>query len=183
MLTNFFDRIVQRYLPDAFLFAVILTFVVYVMGVLFTDSSPIEMIGHWGGGFGHLLEFAMQMSLVVTTGYILPDTPIVHHGLTTLTKLATPTSQALITVTLVDSIASWINYGFGLVVGALIATYVARRVPSVNFRLLVASAYSGFLLWHGGLSASAPLLIATEGHFLEDLIGVVPATETIFSSF
>src|SRR5699024_6315324 len=92
-------------------------------------------------------------------------------------------SQAIILVTLVASIASWINYGFGLVVGALIATYVARRVPSVNFRLLVASAYSGFLLWHGGRSASAPLLIATEGHFLEDLIGVVPATEIIFSSF
>src|SRR5699024_5330616 len=90
---------------------------------------------------------------------------------------------AIILVTLVASIASWINYGFGLVVGALIATYVARRVPSVNFRLLVACAYSGFLLWHGGLSASAPLLIATEGHFLEDLIDVVPATETIFSSF
>src|SRR5699024_1864547 len=72
--------------------------------------------------------------------------------------------------------------GFGVVVGALIATYVARRVPSVNFRLLVASAYRGFLLWHGGLSASAPLLIATEGHFLEDLLGVVPAPETIFSS-
>src|SRR5699024_11088081 len=92
-------------------------------------------------------------------------------------------SQAIIIVTLVASIASWINYGFGLVVGALIATYVARRVPSVNFRLLVASAYSGFLLWHGGLSASAPLLIATEGHFLEDLIGVNPETETILCSF
>lgn len=173
----------QRYLPDAFLFAVILTFVVYVMGFLFTDSSPIEMIGHWGGGFWDLLEFAMQMTLVVTTGYILADTPIVQKGLTKLSKLANTPSQAIILVTLVASIASWINYGFGLVVGALIATYVARRVPSVNFRLLVASAYSGFLLWHGGLSASAPLLIATEGHFLEDLIGVVPATETIFSSF
>src|SRR5699024_12784419 len=86
-------------------------------------------------------------------------------------------------VTLAASIASWITYGLGLVVGALIATYVARRVPSVNLRLLVARPYSGFLLWRGGLSASAPLLIATEGHFLEALIGGVPATETIFSSF
>src|SRR5690625_4481048 len=153
------------------------------MGFLFTDSSPIEMIGHWGGGFWDLLEFAMQMTLVVTTGYILADTPIVQKGLTKLSKLANTPSQAIILVTLVASIGSWINYGFALVVGALIATYVTRRVPSVNFRLLVASAYSGFLLWHGGLSASAPLLIVKDGHLLEDLIGVVPATETKFSSF
>lgn len=79
--------------------------------------------------------------------------------------------------------ASWINYGFGLVVGALLAINVARRVPSVDFRLLAASAYSGFLLWHGGLSASAPLLVATKGHFLEDVMGVVPVVDTLFSSF
>src|SRR5690625_4163784 len=109
------------------------------MGFLFTDSSPIDMIGHWGGGFWDLLEFAMQLTLVVTTGYILADTSIVQKGLTKLSKLANTPSQAIILVTLVASIASWINYGFGLVVGALIATYVARRVPSVNFRLLVAS--------------------------------------------
>src|SRR5690625_5382983 len=74
----------------------------------------------------------MQMTIVVTTGYILADTPIVQKGLTKLSKLANTPSQAIILVTLVASIASWINYGFGLVVGALIATYVARRVPSVN---------------------------------------------------
>src|SRR5699024_5490705 len=102
---------------------------------------------------------------------------------TKLSKLANTPSQAIILVTLVASIASWINYGFGLVVGALVATYVARRVPSVNFRLLVASAYSGFLLWNGGLSASALLLITREGHLVEDLISDVPAKETIFSSF
>src|SRR5699024_10292480 len=113
------------------------------MGFLLTDSSPIEligqMIGDWSGGFWDLLEFAMQMTLVVTTGYILAYTPIVQKGLTKLSKLANTPSQAIILLTLVASIASWINYGFGLVVGALIATYVARRVPSVNFRLLVAS--------------------------------------------
>ncbi|HLS34679.1 MAG TPA: short-chain fatty acid transporter [Bacillota bacterium] len=182
-LTNFFDRIVQRFLPDAFLFAVILTLVVYVMGVIFTDSSPIQMIAHWGGGFWELLDFAMQMALIVTTGYILANTSIVRRILTKISKLANTPAQAIILVTIVASIASLINYGFGLVVGALLAIYVARRVPSVNFRLLVASAYSGFLLWHGGFSASAPLLVATEGHFLEDTMGIIPVVDTIFSSF
>ncbi len=180
-LTNFFDRIVQRYLPDAFLFAVILTFIVFIMGFIFTPSSPIQMIGHWGDGFWDLLEFAMQMTLVVVTGYILANTTVVKKGLINLSKLANTPGQAIILVTFVAAIASYINYGFGLVVGALLATYVARRVPKVDFRILVASAYSGFLLWHGGLSASAPLLVATEGHFLQDTMGIVPATETLFS--
>src|SRR5699024_7081842 len=69
--TNFIDRMVQRYLPDAFLFAVILTLIVYVLGMLTTDSGPVDMLAHWGDGFWGLLEFAMQMSLVVVTGYIL----------------------------------------------------------------------------------------------------------------
>src|SRR5690625_2146463 len=181
-LTNFFDRIVQRFLPDAFLFAVILTLVVYVMGVIFTDSSPIQMNAHWGGGFWELLDFAMQMALIVTTGYILANTSIVRRILTRISKLANTPAQAIILVTIVASIASLINYGFGLVVGALLAIYVARRVPSVNFRLLVASAYSGFLLWHGGFSASEPLLVATELHFLEDIRGIIPVVDNIFSS-
>src|SRR5690625_6381806 len=105
----------------------------------------------------------MQMALIVTTGYILANTSIVRRMLTKISKLANTPAQAIILVTIVASIASIINYGFGLVVGALMAIYVARRVPSANFRLLVASAYSGFLLWHGGFSASAPLLVATEG--------------------
>ena len=182
-ITNFFDRFAQRYLPDAFLFATILTLLVFVLGIVFTDSSPIQMIGFWGDGFWELLAFAMQMSLIVATGYILANTPAVRGLLTKLSKLANTPTQAIILVTVVGIIASWINYGFGLVVGALMAVYIAKRVPSVNFRLLVASAYSGYLVWHGGLSASAPLLIATDGHFLEDQIGTIPVIETLFSSY
>src|SRR5690625_2730792 len=59
----------------------------------------------------------------------------------------------------------------------------SKRVPSVDYRLLVASAYSGFLVWHGGFSGSIPLLIATPDHFLEETIGTIPVAETLFSSF
>lgn len=182
-LTNFFDRIVRRFLPDAFLFAVILTLIVLVMGIAFTDHSIVDMIGYWGGGFWDLLEFAMQMSLIVVTGYILANTPVVKSALIKISQLANTPVQAVLLVTFVASIASLINYGFGLVVGALIAVYVAKRVTSVNFRLLVAASYSGFLLWHGGLSASAPLLVATKGHFLENEMGTVTVMDTLFSSF
>ncbi|MUK89026.1 short-chain fatty acid transporter [Ornithinibacillus sp. L9] len=182
-ITAFFDRMVRRYLPDAFLFAIILTFVVFLLGVFFTDSSAVQMVEYWGGGFWDLLAFAMQMSLVVVTGYILANSPIVKKMLGKISNLANSPGQAIILVTFVAGIANLINYGFGLVVGALLAIHVAKRVPSVDYRLLMASAYSAFLLWHGGLSGSVPLTIATEDHFLADLVGVIPVTETLLSSF
>ncbi|SFB32405.1 short-chain fatty acids transporter [Lentibacillus halodurans] len=182
-LTALFDRMVQRYLPDAFLFAIILTIIVFFLGMGVMGSSPIEMVEYWGTGFWDLLEFAMQMSLIVVTGYILASTPFVRNILQKISTLANTPGQAILLVTFVASVACLINYGFGLVVGALLAIHVARRVTSVDYRLLMASAYSGFLLWHGGLSGSIPLLVATDDHFLMDTIGTVPVTETLFSSF
>ncbi|GGA65507.1 short-chain fatty acid transporter [Ornithinibacillus halotolerans] len=179
-ITNFFDRMVRRYLPDAFLFAIILTFVVFILGIVFTKNSPVEMVGYWGGGFWGLLTFAMQMSLIVVTGYILANSPIVKKLLERISRLANTPGQAVILVTVVAIIACLINYGFGLVVGALLAIHVAKRVPSADYRLLMASAYSGFLVWHGGLSGSVPLTIATEGHFLQEKMGLISVTQTIF---
>lgn len=181
-VTNFFDRIVRRYLPDAFLFAVILTIIVYLMGLFMTESSPIQMVEHWGSGFWDLLDFAMQMALIVVTGYVLANTPFVKGILVRVSKIAKSPGQAIILVTFVATVASLINYGFGLVVGALLAIQVVQRVKSVDYRLLVASAYSGFIIWHGGLSGSIPLLIATDDHFLHDLIGSVPVSETLFGA-
>ncbi len=125
----------------------------------------MEMVAYWGNGFWDLLEFGMQMSLVVVTGYILASTPVVKRFLAKLSRIAKTPGQAVMLVTFVALVACLINYGFGLVVGALFAVHVAKRVPSVDYRILIASAYSGMVIWHGGFSGSVPLLIATPGHF------------------
>ncbi|WP_240377011.1 short-chain fatty acid transporter [Bacillus piscicola] len=181
-LTVFIDRCVRRYLPDAYLFAVLLTLIVFVLGFGITESSPMDMVEYWGNGFWDLLAFAMQMSLIVVTGYILANTPIVKSFLSKLAQLAHTPGQAILLVTFVAGVACLINYGFGLVIGALFARHVIQRVPNVDYRLLVASAYSGYLLWHGGFSGSIPLTIATPDHFAEDLVGIIPITETLFST-
>jgi short-chain fatty acids transporter len=182
-LTDLSTRLMHRYLPDPFLFVVILTLVVFAFGLLLTPSSPVEMVVYWGEGFWDLLEFAMQMVLVLVTGYVLASSRIFKSALDNLAKTARSPGQAIIIVTLTALLASWINWGFGLVIGALFAKSLARRIPSVDYRLLIASAYSGFIVWHGGLAASIPLTVATDGHFSEDLIGIIPTSETIFSSF
>lgn len=183
VLIAFFNRIMQRYLPDPFLFVVILTFVVFGLGLLLTNSSPIQMVQYWGEGFWSLLAFSMQMVLVLVTGYVLASSTLFKKGLGALAAKAKSPGQAIIYVTVVSVIASWINWGFGLVIGALFAKELAKKVENVDYRLLIASAYSGFLVWHGGFSGSIPLTIATEGHFSQELIGIIPTSETIFATF
>ena len=155
----------------------------FLLGLVVTPSSATEMVTHWGDGFWDLLAFTMQMSLIVITGYMLASAPAVTLLLRRLSLFAHTPVQAIVLVTIVALTACLINYGFGLVIGALFARHVARQVPSVDYRLLIASAYSGFLVWHGGLSASIPLTIATSDHFLVDSLGVIPIGETLFTSY
>lgn len=183
VLVSFFNRIMQRYLPDPFLFVIILTFAVFGLGLIFTDNGPYQMVQHWGNGFWGLLVFSMQMVLVLVTGHVLASSQIFKKGLGALASTAKSPGQAIIIVTVVSMIASLINWGFGLVIGALFAKELAKKVKNVDYRLLIASAYAGFIVWHGGISGSIPLTIATPGHFSEEMIGVIATDQTIFAGF
>lgn len=177
-----FVKLVERYLPDPYIFVLMLTLVVFAAAIVFEQQSPLAVVTQWGDGFWGLLSFSMQMLLVLVAGYMLASTPLVKGLLDRLARLAKTAGQAIILVTVVSLLASWLNWGFGLVVGALFAKALARQIK-VDYRLLVASAYSGFIVWHGGLAGSVPLTIATPGHFSESLIGVIPSSNTIFASF
>lgn len=182
VLTNGSVKLVSRYLPDPFLFAIVLTMVVFVAGMS-VGNTPLSMVKYWGDGFWKLLEFTMQMVLILVTGHTLASTPVFKKILVSVASTAKSPVSAIVLTTIVSAIAAWINWGFGLVIGVLLAREVAKQVEKVDYRLLVASAYSGFLVWHGGLSGSIPLTIATEKHFTADLIGVIPTSETIFATF
>lgn len=180
--------LVQKYLPDPFLFAVILTFIVFVLGVVTTGQGPMAMVIHWSNGFWKLLAFSMQMALVLVTGHTLANAPIIQRGLRNMASIAKTPLQAIFTVTIISTIACWINWGFGLVVGALFAKELARQIKGVDYRLLIASAYSGFLVWHAGISGSIPLTLATGGEALAKVTGgavtqAVATSDTIFSAF
>lgn len=175
-------RLVERWLPDAFIFVLILTLAAALAAIVSEGTSPVALIEMWGNGFWELLEFSMQMLLVLVTGFILASSPPVRRILAAIAGLATSPGSAIILVSLVSLAASWLNWGFGLVVGAIFAKELARQIR-VDYRLLVAAAYSGFVIWHGGLSGSIPLTIATEGHFTAEQIGVIPTSQTIFAGW
>ena len=182
--TNACVALVNKYLPDPFLFAVILTFIVVILGLALTGQGPMDMVKHWGNGFWALLAFSMQMVLVLVTGSAMAQAPAIRKVLQAIGGMAkSPTSAVMITV-FVATIAFWINWGFGLVIGALLAREMARQVKGVDYRLLVAAGYAAIVVWHGGLSGSIPLTIssasglgATGGALTE----AVPISQTVFS--
>lgn len=159
--TNGCVRVVNRWLPDAFLFAVILTIVVFIAAMAATHMGPIKILDAWGNakGFWNLLSFSMQMALVLVLGSAMASARPCKKALRALAGLAHNNLQAILVTTMVSTICCWLNWGFGLIAGALLAKEVVKRVPTVDYPLLIASAYSGFVIWHAGLSGSIPLAL------------------------
>lgn len=183
-ISKFFTKILERWLPDAFIIAIIITFIVLITGIFAQNHSPIKMVRLWGDGVWNLLVFSMQVTITLFTGSVLAQTEAVKRGLKALASLAKSPSQAIILMTMIALICCWISWGFGLIASALMAREIALQVKGVHYPLLVASAYSGMLVWHAGLSGSIPLKIAsTDNDELSNLMNgiTIPLTETIFS--
>lgn len=166
-----FTNLAQKWLPDAYLFALSLTFIVFASGVFISGKAPMEMIGFWGDGFWNLLRFSMQMALILVFGFTLAKTTLVSIGLKKVAGLARNNVQAVVVVTAGSIVTSYINWGFGLVCSALLAVELAKRLQKVNYGLLVSSAYSGFLVWHGGLSGSIPLKLTDPDPSMQTILG------------
>jgi len=173
-----------RWVPDAWVIAVVLTIVTYLLGLLLTQSTPYQLIQYWGEGFWLLLEFAMQMCLIIMTGYILATTPFMSRLLDGLARFPKNPKASIAVMALTSMILAWVNWGLSIVGSAVFVRYMVRHQRGVDYRLLVATAYLGLgVMWHSGLSGSAPLLVATPKHFLEKDIGLIPITQTTFHPF
>ncbi len=183
-MIKFCVRLVQRWLPEPFIFAILLTFVAAVVTMPVCHQTPLEIVEHWGGGVWNLLGFAMQMSLVLVCGSALAAAPAIKRGIDALARIPKSPAAAIALVTVVSALACWLNWGFGLIIGVVFAKAIARQLAGVDYRLLIASAYSGFVVWHAGLSGSIPLTMATEGEIGKVTGGMmnltVPVSQTIF---
>ena len=185
-------RSTKSIIPSPLMLAIILSFTVYFLALIFTSPAsdesayPLQLLNFYQMGFWDLLAFAMQMMLILVLGNVLALTPIFQKLIKLiLSKIRSATSAILLTA-LFSLLLSYFNWGLGLIFSALLARSIAEnaRLSSMklNYPLLVAAAYSGMMVWHGGLSGSAPLKVAEVNHFLSDKIGVIPVNETIFSS-
>ena len=183
-MIKFCVRLVQQWLPEPFIFAILLTFVAAVLAAVVCHQTPLEVVWNWGGGVWNLLAFAMQMALVLVCGSALAAAPAVKRGVSALARLPKSPAGAIALVTVVSALACWLNWGFGLIVGVVFAKEIARQLQGVDYRLLIASAYSGFVVWHAGISGSIPLTMATPGEALTKatngaLTAPIPVSQTI----
>lgn len=179
-----FSSFSERVIPSAFSIALLLTFVVFGGALAIAGASPSQVVIAWGNGFWVLVPFAMQMALVVLTGFLVSTAPVIDRAFSRLAGFAEGPRQAVALMAGVSMVLAWIHWGLGLIGCAMFVRHLARAQPRVDYRLLVCTAYFGMgATWHAGLSGSAPLLVATPGHFLERDIGLIPLSATTFHPF
>ena len=178
--------IFERLMPDAFVLAIALTALVAVAAAIFApEGTPTTILTGWYAGMFNILGFAFQMILILVSGHALAYSPPVQRGLKRLVLRITTPNQAVVVTFLVAAAASWINWGFGLVIGAVLAREVAKQIR-VDFAWLVAAAYSGFVIYDSGPSGSIPLSQASPGNALnivEKVTGhILPYSQSIFTT-
>jgi short-chain fatty acids transporter len=174
----------ERWVPGTFTIAWLLTLIVLALGMTAGRASVAACVAAWGDGFWELLPFSMQMCLIMFTGSIVASAPPVSRALSWLAGLPRSPRQSILLVALCSMLLALLHWGISIVGSAVLVRELGRRKSGVDYRLLVAAAYLGMgTTWHAGLSASAPLLVATPGHFLESQIGLIPVSATIFSPF
>lgn len=180
----------ERWVPDAFVFALAATFVVVAVASLRTPVLDVVVI--WGGGFWKLLEFTLQMALVIITGYVVATTRPVYRLIAALARVPKTPEAAVAFVALFAMLSAWLNWGFSLIFSAMLAKETARRVPHVDYRAIAASSFMGLgSVWAQGLSGSAALQMATASLVPAEVRaivsgggqipnGVIPLAKTIF---
>ena len=186
-LTNSLVVFFERWMPDSFVVAIVLSVLTFVLAIAAAGATPIEAITAWGDGFWNLLTFTSQVVLTLLLGYALAYTPPMQRALKRIANTVRSSQGAYLTVAFISCGTSLFSWALGLVAGAVMARTVGavardRGIP-VHYPLLVACAYIGIVIWHQGLSASIGLAIATPGHFLEDSIGIIPTSQTLFTAW
>ncbi|MDQ2834520.1 MAG: TIGR00366 family protein [Acidobacteriota bacterium] len=185
--TAFFVYLFEHVMPDPFVFAVLLTFLGAILAFMFAPKATMpDIAAAWYGGVFAIFAFAFQMVIMLVAGYALAVAPPIQRLLARIASLVSTPLAAISLTIIVSMIASWINWGLGLVTAALLAREMAKRVR-VDFGWLVAAAYTGFVVSTEGLSGSIALSQATHGsalNIVEKVTGHgIPLSQTVFTRF
>jgi len=181
--TKTLESAFEKIIPSPFVIAVFLTVLTIVLALVFGDittseSRFVSVMKFWEKGIWNndLLVFGYQMMLILVLGHIL----VLSKPMSKLTDLLTnhihSTTSAVVLVSITTMLVAFFNWGLGLIFGAIMARKVAdsslKRGFAINYPLVGASGYVGLMIWHGGISGSAPLKVAEEGHIQALMQGV-----------
>ena len=182
-LTNVLVNFVKKYLPSPFTLAVLLSLIIFAWSLFGTEIGFNDLVKSYGSGLFSLMPFTMQMVLVLVTGHVLASSPIVVKILRKLAILPKNKVQAVMFTAMIAYVCSYINWGFGLIAGAIVAKEMAEQNygKKIHYPLMIAAAYSGNIA--RGPSSSIPLAVATEGHIMQDLVGIISVTKTLYAPY
>ncbi|TSA28962.1 MAG: short-chain fatty acid transporter [Bacteroidetes bacterium] len=196
-LIRAFEKGIRKLFPSTFTIAIFLTILTFLLALFLTDNPKapenhlLQLVGFWYQGLWNpgMLAFAVQMMLILVLGYVLASTSVAQKLIDSILVYCTSTAKAALLVTLITLLVSFFNWGLGLIFGAIfarkVAEYAGKKNMQLNYPLIAAAGYSGLMVWHGGISGSAPLKVAEQGHFLS-LVGKdlpsIDMGQTIFSS-
>lgn len=185
--TTFFTRLFNRYLPDPYVIAVLLTVLTWILAAWLAPHNDFKaIIGSWYKGVFDIGGFAFLVALMLVTGYALSVSRPVSACLQWLASIPQSTFSALTLTIFVTMIVSLLHWAVGLIVAGLLAKEVARKVQ-VDYAWLVAAAYSGFGVFSSGLSCSVQLISAMHGsplNIVEKVTGQpLSLAQTVFGRF
>src|SRR5947199_8970000 len=124
----------ERWIPEAVVFALIATFIVVIAALVATAATPPQVVDSWGRRVWELIPFTVQMALIIITGHVLATSPPMGRVVLAIASWPRTPRGAVALVTFVTLAASWLNWGFSLVFGAVLAIEVARRMEGVDYR-------------------------------------------------
>ncbi len=179
-----FSNVYLKYMPNAFVFALLLTFMTGLGSYIWLEASLFDIIKSWYQGFFDLIGFAMQIVLIIITGFSIALSPTVKNGIDTLSKYIKTPTQVYFLVVFIGMILSLVSFGW-LVITSVLARELALRVKGINYPFLIACVYFSFNSWVLGLSSSIPLLLNSENNFLIEnnvLSDIIPTSYTLQSS-
>ena len=179
-----FSNLFLKLMPNAFVFAMLLTLTTGIGSYFWLDASILDIIKSWYKGFFDLIGFAMQIVLIIITGFSIALSPLVKRGIDTLSKYIKTPTQVYLLVVFIGMLLSLISFGW-LVITCVLARELALRVKGVNYPFLIACVYFSLNSWVMGLSSSIPLLLNSEKNFLIEtgvLSEVIPTSITLQSS-
>ena len=187
------SRFTERWIPDSWVVCMILTAFTMLVAILGPHVGVEETVLAWGAGVWGLLELAMQFTIAMVAAHACVASRPIFNLLDKLAGLPNPEKpvQAVLLACAFSLVTSYFNWAICLVACALFVPFLCRRYPHADIRLLIAGCFLGLgTIWHGGLSGSAPLLLATPGNpLLEPASGppivqtLIPVTETLFAPF
>lgn len=154
-----------KYMPSAYVFALLLTIVTGVLALAFTESEPIDILAGWYNGFWDLLAFGMQIVLIIITAYCIAQSSPVKKGIDYISKFIKTPTQVYLIIIAFGALLSLISFGM-VVVTAILGRELALRIKGIHYPFLVACVYFSFNGWVCGLSSSIALLLNTENNFL-----------------